>query len=93
LGLVDDGTTVSLVPVSAKRNWTQVGYAIGAGGEWALTQNISVKLEYLFADLGDDTRQIGTYLAVPCCVQTGSVREDDTMQSVRVGLNYRFAPR
>lgn len=91
-GLVDDGT-VRLVPVTSNRQWTQVGYAVGAGGEAALTPNISVKLEYLFADLGDATREIGTYLNVPCCLQTASVREQVTVQMLRFGVNYRFAPR
>ncbi len=30
----------------------QVGWALGTGGEYALTNNWSVKLEYLYIDLG-----------------------------------------
>lgn len=91
-GLVDNGA-VRLVPVSASRQWTAVGFAVGAGGEAAITQNVSVKLEYLFADLGEATRPIGTYLSTPCCLQTASVREDVIAHVVRVSLNYRFAPQ
>lgn len=36
-GLVDNGA-VRLVPVSASRQWTAVGFAVGAGGEAAITQ-------------------------------------------------------
>jgi outer membrane immunogenic protein len=31
----------------------RVGWTVGAGGEWAFTNNWSAKLEYLFVDLGD----------------------------------------
>jgi outer membrane immunogenic protein len=92
-GLVDTGGGGQLVPISAQRRWTEVGYAIGAGGEWALTRNISGKLEYLFVDLGDATRPIGTYLDTPCCRQTASVREQLKMHIARIGLNYRFTPQ
>lgn len=91
-GLVDDGV-VRTVPISSSRRWTAAGYAVGAGTEAAVTPNVSVKLEYLFVDLGDATRPIGTYLNTPCCVQTASVREDVTAHVVRLGFNYRFAPQ
>ena len=51
------------------------------------------QIEYLFADLGEATRQIGTYLRVPCCVQAASVREEVAMHMVRFGVNYRFTPQ
>jgi outer membrane immunogenic protein len=40
---------------------TAVGWTIGAGLEFGLTQNISAKAEYLYFDLGSDTYN----LAVP----------------------------
>ena len=36
-------------------NATQLGWTAGAGGEWAITNNWSVKGEYLYFDLGNHT--------------------------------------
>jgi outer membrane immunogenic protein len=55
---------------------TRVGWTLGAGLEYALWSNWSVKVEYLYADLG--TYDIGG----------GDV--DFTTNIVRAGLNYRF---
>lgn len=59
----------------------QVGYAIGAGLEYALNRNWSAKFEYIYADLGETN----TFIA------GAVVNTDLTMSVVRVGLNYRFA--
>lgn len=58
-----------------------VGYAVGAGVEYALSQNWSAKIEYLFADFGDARSTING----------PQVDADLTMNIVRAGLNYRFA--
>jgi outer membrane immunogenic protein len=58
-----------------------VGYAIGAGIEYALSQNWSAKIEYLYADLGETNSVIN---AAP-------INTDLTLSVVRLGLNYRFA--
>jgi outer membrane immunogenic protein len=58
-----------------------VGYAVGAGIEYALSRNWSAKIEYLFADLGE-TRSV---------VNGPQVDTDLTISTVRLGLNYRFA--
>ena len=65
---------------------TRVGYAIGAGVEYAITPKISAKAEYLYTDLGSRTYNLtnpttGSYL---------SVKSDGSSQLARVGLNYRF---
>jgi outer membrane immunogenic protein len=58
---------------------TAVGWTIGAGFEFGLTQNISAKAEYLYFDLGSDTYNLGVPIAIN---RTGNIG--------RVGLNYRF---
>jgi opacity protein-like surface antigen len=58
---------------------TAVGWTIGAGFEFGLTQNISAKAEYLYFDLGSDTYNLGVPVAIN---RTGNIG--------RVGLNYRF---
>lgn len=58
-----------------------IGYAVGAGIEYAFAPNWSAKLEYIFADL-DETRTL---------IAGSQINTDLTMSTVRFGLNYRFA--
>lgn len=88
-GLVDQGVP-TLVSVSADSRETQVGYAVGGGAEAALTDRLSIRAEYLFVDLGEVDRSLGTYLDSPCCVQTVSANEDVRIHTVTIGLTYRF---
>jgi len=72
---------------SASSN-ARAGYTIGAGAEYAFSQNWSAKLEYLYYDLGSrtavgiQTNPIGPEFAVYRAKTDGHI--------VRVGLNYRF---
>lgn len=65
---------------------TKTGYAIGAGLEYAFTDNWSAKAEYLYADLGKISQRLFTY--------TDRVHHDIThkfqVNTVRVGVNYKF---
>jgi len=66
----------------------QVGWAVGVGGEYALTNNWSVKLEYLYVDLGSMSYTYAGAFAVPASTFTTTI---NTAQNViRVGLNYKF---
>ncbi len=66
----DNGVTVS------KKDTTRAGWTLGAGAEYAVAQNISVKGEYLYADFGK--------------ANVGAARESLTDHTVRVGVNYKF---
>jgi outer membrane immunogenic protein len=68
------------------RNNMRVGFAAGAGVEYAFTPNWSVKLEYLYADLGRNNR---TFLA-PGGFAGFTVNNREQDHIVRAGLNYRF---
>lgn len=94
--------TAPLIPLS----WgsTRAGWTIGAGAEAAIDRNWSVKLEYLYMDLGDVgssgasatgvVNQLNTPLlgqnTVTTTTLTSSFRTKFTDNIVRVGLNYRF---
>ncbi|UDL95198.1 outer membrane beta-barrel protein [Lichenihabitans sp. PAMC28606] len=65
---------------------TRIGYAVGAGVEYAFTQQISGKIEYLYTDLG--SRKYN--LTNPNTGAVISARSDGTSQIARVGLNYKF---
>src|SRR5947209_540637 len=66
-------------------NNTRVRYALGAGVEYAFLNNWSVKVEYLFTDLGRNNR---TYLLGTGPGFTVTGREQNHI--VRAGLNYKF---
>ena len=77
--LVPTPLSVVSVPTTASASKTSVGWTIGAGFEYGLTQNISAKAEYLFFNLGSDTYNLGVPVSIN---RTGNIG--------RVGLNYRF---
>ncbi|MCX5578712.1 outer membrane protein [Kaistia terrae] len=65
---------------------TMVGYAIGAGAEWAIAHsNWSVKAEYLYTDFGSKTFDFDFGAG-----DKASSRGDVSASIVRAGLNYRF---
>lgn len=57
------------------------GYALGAGIEYAFTNNISAKAEYLYTSLGKKTYFGGTADATQVGIKASTVK---------VGLNYHF---
>jgi outer membrane immunogenic protein len=82
LGLID----VDPFSVSFEDSKTHLGWTAGAGVEAMITENISVKAEYLYVDLGEeeyDVTIIPSFLDVQ-----GDV--DIQLHTVKVGLNYRF---
>jgi outer membrane immunogenic protein len=58
----------------------QSGYAVGGGLEYAFTNNLSAKAEYLFTSLGETSYYAPQYVA----------KAGMDINQVRVGLNYRF---
>ena len=71
---------------------TRVGWTVGGGIEYALTQNWSIKAEYLYADLGRRTIDSNNLTwegdSNPATVFTHSV--DPRINIARVGVNYKF---
>jgi len=63
---------------------TQVGWALGGGLEYAFTNNWSAKVEYLYYGLGTSTAAPGTLSAA------NSTRVTDNVNTVNLGVNYRF---
>jgi outer membrane immunogenic protein len=66
---------------------TRTGWTAGGGGEWAVAANWSLKVEYLYYDLGDHTL-FTTSIQTPTRSITDTFRDNGHI--VRVGLNYRF---
>jgi outer membrane immunogenic protein len=82
LAIADVNNSVNLVGVpSFHDSDTLTGYAVGGGLVWAFAQQWSLKAEYLYLGLGDSTLHN---------VDGDSVRVNNDVQTVRVGLNYHF---
>lgn len=64
---------------SASRSETLWGWTVGAGVEYAVTDNWTVKAEYLYADLGDINWD-----------STANTKIDMTLQTIKAGVNYKF---
>jgi outer membrane immunogenic protein len=74
--------------ISRKLNLSS-GWVIGAGLEYALTQNLSLKGEYLYVDLGGKRLHANVY----DFGKSGGAARINTnakLHVVRAGLNYRF---
>ena len=64
---------------------TRVGWTVGAGVEWAVWENWSVKLEYYYLDFGSRTvtfndPQLGA----------ANISVSQRISEVKLGVNYRF---
>jgi outer membrane immunogenic protein len=76
---------------------TIVGYAVGGGGEWAITPHWSVKAEYLFVQLGGSSQQVTTTTSgflggmgsLPTDAMTLAVNREN-ISIARGGVNYKF---
>jgi outer membrane immunogenic protein len=67
---------------------TRVGYTVGAGVEWGITEQLSLKAEYDFLDFGTksyDFNALGAPLAGTFPVSIRSM-----LHVFTVGFNYRF---
>lgn len=73
---------------------TRVGWTLGAGVEYALTNNISMKGEYAYVDLGRQRHNASglTFIDTAGQLVTANMgmRSDSRFHVVRAGLNYRF---
>lgn len=72
--------TVTGLSYSGNSAW-QSGYAVGGGIEYAITNNISVKGEYLFSQLDGKTYYAGS----PDAVKAGL-----DINTFKLGVNYKF---
>jgi outer membrane immunogenic protein len=77
------GLKASNTAVGGESSKTQVGWTVGAGVEYALYSAWSVKLEYLYADLGK-------FDCSTCSAGPGTDNVTFKTNIVRAGVNYRF---
>jgi outer membrane immunogenic protein len=64
---------------------TQTGWTVGAGVEYGITKNITLKAEYLYVDLGSST------ITEQVSEDTNfNVDVDTAFHTLKAGLNYKF---
>jgi outer membrane immunogenic protein len=91
----DVGTSISYADTlgftaNGSNTTMRAGYAVGAGGEWAINPKWSVKLEYQYINLGRQTANATEFFAgAPTTFAVTSTTRDD-FHTVRIGLNYRW---
>lgn len=85
---VPNGFPGVLVGVSSAS--TRAGWTAGTGGEWAFAPNWSVKLEYLYFDLGTQTPNLNYAVVTGGAGNTINYSFAERGQIARVGVNYKF---
>lgn len=81
--------TLNAANGTATASSTLIGWTAGAGWEWAWTDHVSVKTEYLFSKF-PTLNALGGISDNAGGTNTLHGSADLTMQTVRLGLNYRF---
>ena len=84
----DSQRTVTTTTYTRTGNGNKVGWALGGGLEYALTENLSTKIEYLHAQFGNGGNGYSSGILDDC--QTFFGDSKNSIDIVRVGLNYRF---
>ncbi|MDT2023413.1 outer membrane beta-barrel protein [Methylocella sp. CPCC 101449] len=101
IGRAKDGTSMSSIGISngvaytglwnGGKTGTRVGWALGGGVEYAITQSLSLKAEYLYYDLGTTRYAIAGGSSDPAEGFLGGVAKARLNGSLaRVGLNWKF---
>ena len=75
-----------LTSFETNKSGYEFGYALGAGVEYAVTDSISLKTEYLYADFGKNK----VTLSDPNYPALSERNFKSSIHTIRVGLNYHF---
>jgi outer membrane immunogenic protein len=81
------GTTAGGVVSTASTDNTEFGWTAGAGVEFAITENLTAKVEYLFVDLSN-----GSFSCAACGPggTAASIPVTFDASLIRAGLNFKF---
>ncbi len=76
--------------IGGKRSSTRTGWTLGAGLEYAITDNVTLKGEYAYVDLGSKTYQFRENIRDKANIYYTSARDSASFHVIRAGVNYRF---
>ncbi len=85
LNATTTGGGLPLGNIDVSKSNTKAGWTVGAGAEYAVTNNWSIKSEYLYTDLGKTTL-INANLGGA----NATLKNDVSFHTIRIGLNYKF---
>ena len=93
-GKTSNDVTLNLggFPFGFSDSSTSWGWTIGAGGEFAITNNWTFKAEYLYVDLGDndiDLSGLNALTGFPVTSVVG-LSNDSKFHTFKAGVNYKF---
>ena len=74
-----------VTPFNFSASETRVGWTVGAGIEWAVWENWSVKLEYDYLDFGSSTVTFNDPV-----LGAATISVSQRISEVKLGVNYRF---
>ena len=82
----------NLVGYYGSQSQTRVGWTVGAGVEYAITNNITIKGEYLYYNLGSNNNTISPLSSFPGSPIGSYITAKMTYEGsiVRAGVNYKF---
>ncbi len=84
---ISNGTSVTspaTVGSTGTDTQTFVGWTAGIGGEYAIDQNIKLKAEYSYTDLGSRSSPVGTVSL------NNSIIAKPTFHTIKFGINFAF---
>jgi outer membrane immunogenic protein len=81
-------TSGGALQFNGSKSGVEVGYTIGAGVEYAFTNNLTLKAEYLYYDLGSQNVVVNAIPGVGLNSYTSRFETEGHI--ARVGLNYKF---
>ncbi|BAT60480.1 hypothetical protein GJW-30_1_03024 [Variibacter gotjawalensis] len=84
------GANGAVVQFDGGRDRIRTGYTVGGGVEQALAANWSVKLEYLYYDLGRENVNVALVPGSGGAATGYNSRFDNSGHIVRAGINWRF---
>jgi outer membrane immunogenic protein len=90
---VDYGQEVLNSTVTSTQDMTdsRIGYTVGAGIEWGITEQLSLKAEYDFLDFGTKTYSFdGLSTAPGAAIGSFPVSIRSMLHAFTLGINYRF---
>jgi outer membrane immunogenic protein len=75
--------------ITGSDSFSRLGWMVGAGVEYAITNNLTLKAEYNYVDFGNknETLTINSTLAGPA---TATINSKLTMNVVKFGVNWLF---
>ena len=84
----DPKVVTTTTTYSRTGNGNKVGWALGGGLEYALTENLSTKIEYLHAQFSNGGNMYSNPDYIDCQAFLGNHK--NSIDILRIGLNYRF---